>query len=109
MPRKKPSGKFVKGGEAVIILRSGQVIARAKVVEKSFRVATSDLGTLTFTIKQISTIVYKNLPNFPTDFLRTIGGSEINGVVLNDPVHVEADDVGGAAAIAKAKIINITF
>ena len=108
MPRKQP-GKFMKGGHAVIILRSGQVITKARITEKSMRVATSDLGTLTFKLEQISTIVYKNLPNFPTDLLRTVGGSEINGEVLNDPVHVEAEDLGGAAEIARARIINITF
>ena len=106
---KKLTGKLLKGGHAVIILRSGQVITQAKITERSMRVATSDLGTLTFKLEQISTIVYKNLPNFPTDLLRTIGGSEINGEVLNDPVHVEANDLGGAAEIARAKIINITF
>jgi len=109
MPKKKPAGKLVANGMAILILRSGQVITNAKVMDKAFRVATSDLGTLTIKVEQISSIVYKNPPNFQTDFLRTLGGSEINGEVLNDPVNIQSADLGGAVAIAKAKIAHITF
>ena len=109
MAKKNESGKFFADGRAVVLLRSGQVITNAKVMEKSFRIATADLGTLTFKVPQISMIVYKNLPNFPTDWLRTIGGSELNGDVLNDSVHLHAADFGEPLAIAKAKIAHITF
>jgi hypothetical protein len=110
MAIKRTPGKFLKGGGAVLILRqTGQVIAHASVLEKTFRVQTTDLGTLTFTIPQIQSIVYKNLPTYPTDVLKTVGGSEINGEVLNDPVAVDAEDLGGKVQIAKAKLLSIVF
>ena len=108
MAKKKTSGKFFANGEAILILRSGQVITNAKIMDKAFRVATADLGTVTVKVEQISSIVYKNPPNFQTDFLRTLGGSELNGDVLNDPVNIQSADLG-TMAIAKAKIAHITF
>jgi hypothetical protein len=112
MPKsKRPSaGKFLANGQAIIILRnSGQVIAGATVAEKSFRVRTPDLGTLAFAIPKIQSIVYRNLPTYPVDVLKTVGGSEINGEVLNDPVHVRADDLGGAAVFPKTALLSIIF
>jgi len=104
------SGKFLTNGVAIVILRnSGQVITHATVLDKRFEVKTVDLGTLTFTLAQIQSIVFKNLPTFPTDVLRTVGGSEINGEVLNDPVTVDAEDLGGEADIARSKILSIVF
>jgi hypothetical protein len=97
-------------GKAVVILRdTGQVLAHATILEPSFQVQTPDLGTLTLKAEHVQSIVYRNLPTFPTDALRTIGGSELNGVVLNDPVHISAEELGGQAALAKAKIISIVF
>src|SRR5262249_16939407 len=104
------AGKFLAEGHSVIIFRNtGQVIAQATVLERSFRVKTPDLGELSFKISQIQSIVYKNLPTFPTDVLRTVGGSEINGEILNDPVAVDAEDLGGKTTIAKAKLLSIVF
>jgi hypothetical protein len=104
------SGKWFLGGKAVVILRhTGQVITHATILEKSFRVRTPDLGTLTFAIEQIQSIVYRNLPAYRTDVLRTIGGSEINGRVINDPVRIDAGDLGGKRTVAKARIISIVF
>lgn len=110
MAAKRQPGKFLKGGGAILILRqTGQVIANASVLEKAFRIKTTDLGTLTLAIPQIQSIVYKNLPTYPTDVLKTVSGSEINGDVLNDPVNVEAADLGGKVAIAKARLLSIMF
>jgi len=104
------SGKFLTKGVAILILRnSGQVITHATVMDQTFRVKTVDLGTLTFKLAQIQSIVYKNLPTYRTDVLRTVGGSEINGEVLNDPVTVDAEDLGGEAEIARSKILSIVF
>ena len=97
-------------GKAVVILRdSGQVLAHATILEPSFQVQTPDLGTLTCKAEHVQSIVYRNLPTFPVDMLRTIGGSELNGMVLNDPVHISAEELGGELALAKAKIISIVF
>lgn len=57
----------------------------------------------------MKTIVYKNLPSYPTDMLRTINSSEFNGVVLNDPVEMESDDLGGVVQVRKAKILSIIW
>jgi hypothetical protein len=53
--------------------------------------------------------VYKNLPTFPTDVLRTLGGSEFNGDILNDPVRIDSEELGGEKPVAKAKLISIIF
>jgi hypothetical protein len=41
--------------------------------------------------------------------LRTVNGSEFNGVVLNDPIKVNADDLGGNARLPKAKVLSIIW
>jgi hypothetical protein len=108
--RQRSTGRWLLDGEAVIIFRNtGQVVNHARVLEKSFRVQTPDLGTLTVKTAQVKTIVYKNLPAYPTDMLRTVGSSEFNGEILNDPIQVEAADLGGVARIAKAKIASIIW
>ena len=108
--KRASAGKFLADGHAIIILRNtGQAVTHVTVREKSFQVETPDLGTLTFKIPQIQSIVYKNLPTFPTDVLRTVGGSEINGNIVNDPVRVDAEDLGGEVDIAKAKLLSIVF
>ena len=79
------------------------------VLEKSFSVQTDDLGVLKIPTANVKTIVYKNLPSYPTDMLRTLGSSEFNGPVLNDPIKVKSEDLGGTVSIAKAKIISIVW
>jgi hypothetical protein len=103
-------GKWFLGGKALLVFRrTGQVVTHVMVLEKSFRIRTPDLGTLTFAVEQIQSIVFRNLPAYPTDTLRTVGGSEINGRVLNDPVHVDAGDLGGKKTLARSKILSIVF
>ena len=97
-------------GDAVVIFRNtGQVLNHAKVKVKKFRIETPDLGTLSVSSDNIMSIVFKNLPTYPTDVLRTLGGSEFNGNILNDPIRIEAEDLGGSQDIAKAKIISIIW
>jgi len=102
-------GKWLLGGKAVIILRTGQMVIEATILEKSFQLETPDLGTLTFKTAQVQRIIYKNSPTYQTDQLRTVKGSEFDGVVLNDPIRVEAEDLGGKTSIAKSKIISIIW
>jgi hypothetical protein len=110
MPRQRSTfGKFLASGKAIVILRDDQVITHATIGEKAFQVRAHDLGTLTFTLPQIQSIVYKNLPTYPTDVLRTVGGSEIKGEILTDPIHVRADGLGGGVTLAKAKVLSIVF
>jgi hypothetical protein len=45
----------------------------------------------------------------PTDVLRTLGGSEFNGDLLNDPVCIDSEELGGKVPVAKAKLISIIF
>jgi hypothetical protein len=104
------AGKSFKGWTAVVIFRkTGQVLNKVTVLDKAFKVETPDLGTLTFKTTQIKTIVYKNLPTYPTDMLKTVGGSEINGTIANDPVRMTSPDLGGAASIAKASLLSIIW
>jgi hypothetical protein len=106
----KKAAKWLNDGRAVVIFRNtGQVLNGARIREKSFKVETPDLGTLTIKTDAIASIVYKNLPTFPTDVLRTLGGSEFNGEILNDPVRIDAEELGGEMPVAKAKLISIIF
>ena len=58
---------------------------------------------------RIMSIVFKNLPTYPIDVLRTLGGTELNGTILNDLIRVQAQDLGGTVEIRKAKIISIIW
>jgi hypothetical protein len=104
------TGRSFAGGTAIIIMRdTGQVINKATVLEKAFRIDTPDLGVLKIKTAAIKTIVYKNLPSYPTDMLRTINSSEFNGRILNDPIRVDAEDLGGAERLARSKVLSIIW
>ena len=63
------AGRSFPTGTAVIIMRNtGQVINRVTVLEKFFRIETPDLGELKIDTTKIRSIVYKNLPTYPTMF-----------------------------------------
>jgi hypothetical protein len=115
MPRRHASarksiGKAFAGDTAVVILRStGQVLNRVTIPEKVFRIETPDLGTLSIPTRKIKTIVYKNLPSYPTDMLRTVNSSEFNGIVLNDPIEMTSEDLGGTVRVPKAKVLSIIW
>jgi hypothetical protein len=103
-------GHSFAGDTAVVILRgTGQVLNKVTVVEKAFAVDTPDLGVLSVPTPKVKTIVYKNLPSYPTDMLRTVNGSEFNGVVLNDPIALISDALGGKVAVPKSKILSIIW
>lgn len=110
MPKRTESGRWLNDDEAVIIFRNtGQVINHASIVDKTFKIDTPDLGTLTFKTAQLKSIVFKNLPTYPTDVLHTLSGSEFNGTIENDPITVDAEDLGGRVQIASSKIVSIIW
>ena len=106
---KRLVGRSFSNNTAVVILRSGQLLNNVTVLEKSFSVQTDDLGVLKIPTPNVKTIVYKNLPSYPTDMLRTVSSSEFNGPILNDPVKMKSEDLGGTVSIAKAKLISIVW
>ena len=104
------TGRSFEGGTAVIIMRdTGQVINKATILEKAFRIDTPDLGRLEIKTGAIKTIVYRNLPSYATDMIRTVNSSEVNGSVLNDPIRVDAEDLGGKASLARSKVLSIIW
>ncbi|MBK5295650.1 MAG: hypothetical protein JJE40_00750 [Vicinamibacteria bacterium] len=108
--RGRSRGHSFAGDTAIVILRStGQVLSGVTILEKAFRIETPDLGVLTVPTKKIKTIVYKNLPSYPTDMLRTLNSSEFNGVILNDPVRMKSDDLGGAVPVPRASVLSIIW
>lgn len=108
--RRRAIGRSFAGGTAVIIMRdTGQVINNATVLEQAFRIDTPDLGVVNIKTRAIKTIVYKNLPSYQTDMLRTINSSEFNGRVLNDPIRVDAEDLGGKASLPRSKVLSIIW
>ena len=107
---RKSTGRWLNEGDAVIIFRNtGQVINHARILDRKFRIETPDLGTIAVGTDRIMSIVFKNLPTYPTDVLRTLGGTELNGTILNDLIRVQAQDLGGTVEIRKAKIISIIW
>ena len=103
-------GHAFANNTAVVVLRAtGQVLNQVTVLEKAFRIETPDVGVLEVPTKQVKTIVYKNLPSYPTDMLRTVNSSEFNGVILNDPIKMKSDDLGGTIAMPRAKVLSIIW
>ncbi len=88
---------------------TGQVLNQVTILERAFQVDTPDLGVLSVLTPRIKTIVYKNLPSYPADMLRTINGTEFNGVVQNDPVRMQSADLDGVVSVSKAKILSIIW
>jgi hypothetical protein len=103
-------GHSFTNNAAVVILRStGQVLNNVTVLEKAFRVEIPDLKVLDVPTDKVKTIVYKNLPSYPTDMLRTVNSSEFNGAVLNDPIKMKSDDLGGTVSLPKSSVLSIIW
>jgi hypothetical protein len=98
-----PGDSFADNTAVVILRATGQVLNRVTVLQKVFQVETADLGVLEVPTRKVKTIVYKNLPSYPTDMLETVKGSEFNGVIVNDPIRMKSDDLGGAVSLPQGK------
>ena len=103
------AGNRFDQSKALVVLRLGNAIDQAKVLNKEFNINTEDLGTLKVPTKLIKTIILKNLPTFPLDVIRLLKGNEISGEVLTDPVRLDSEEVGGKIDVALAKILSIVF
>lgn len=106
--RRRTAGRWLLDDEAVIILRGGDVIAHAHVIEKSFSVETEDLGRAIIPTKVIKHITYKDAGHL-TDELLTVGGSIFHGNVLPERVRVRPEEQGDVMKLPKAKISGITW
>ena len=95
--------------KALIMLRKGNAIDQAAVLNKEFSIDTEDLGKLKVPTRLIKTIILKNLPTFPLDVIRLLKGNEMSGTVLTDPVRIESEEVGGKIDVALSKILSIVF
>jgi hypothetical protein len=110
MAKRAKSGHwFGGGGNAVVVLRkTGQVLNNVVVKNPTFAIVTPDLGPRVFKTTRLKTIVYKNLPAYPTDMLRLLDGTELNGRITDDPVTIATLDLG-EVAIPKANILSIIW
>ena len=95
--------------KALVVLRKGNAIDQAKVLDKQFTITTEELGDLNVPTKLIKTIILKNGALFPLDVIRMFKGNEISGTVKTDPVHIESEEVGGKINIPLAKVLSIVF
>ena len=95
-------------GTSLVVLRRGNAIGKAKVLNKTFTISIEEIGPLTLKTNVIETIILKNLPLFPLDVIRT-GGNEISGTVTTDPVRIDSPQVGGKIDIPLAKILTISM
>ena len=95
--------------KALIMLRKGNAIDQATVLNKEFSIDTEDLGKLKVPTRLIKTVILKNVPTFPLDVICLLKGNEMSGTVLTDPVHIESEEVGGKIDVALSKILSIVF
>lgn len=102
-------GTRVDQTKALIVLRKGNAVDQAEVLEKSFAIDTEELGVIKVPTELIKTVILKNPPLFPLDVIRMLKGNEISGTVLTDPVHIDSEEVGGKITIPLAKILAIVF
>jgi hypothetical protein len=94
---------------SLIVLRKGNAIGKAKVLNKDFTIDTADLGPMKIQAKLIETIILKNLPLYPLDMIRLSGGNEISGTVTTDPVRIDSKQLAGPMDIPIGKILSILF
>ncbi len=102
-------GKKFDQDKALVVLRKGNAIDQARILEKQFTIVTEELGPLKVPTKLIKTIILKNGSLFPLDVIRMLKGNEISGTVTTDPVHIDSEEVGGKLDIPLAKILSIVF
>jgi hypothetical protein len=104
----KAGAKFDQA-KALVVLRKGNAIDQAKVLEKHFTIETEELGEVNVPTKLIKTIILKNGALFPLDVIRMLKGNEISGTVKTDPVRLDSEEVGGTIDLPLAKILSIVF
>ena len=102
-------GRAFDQSKALVVLRKGNAIDQAKILDKKFSITTDELGALNIPTNQIFTIIMKNDPQFPLDVIRLNHGNEISGTITTDPVHAKSPEVGGNITIALAEILYIIF
>jgi hypothetical protein len=95
--------------KALVVLRKGNAIDQATILERAFTIDTEEVGAITVRTDLIKTIILTNPPLFPLDVIRMLKGNEISGTVLTDPVHVVSEEVGGEIDIPLHKILSIVF
>lgn len=106
----RSSGHWFGGhGNAVVILRkTGQVLNSVLIKDQVFSIVTPDLGTRDFKTTRIKTVVFQNPPTYPTDMLRLLDGTALNGQIVNDPVTISTEDLG-EVEVPKANILSIIW
>jgi hypothetical protein len=95
--------------KALIVLRKGNAIDQAKILNKEFSIETEEVGVLHVPTKLIKTIIMKNGVLFPLDVIRMLKGNEISGRVKTDPVRADSEEAGGKIDIPLEKVLSIVF
>jgi hypothetical protein len=103
------AGSRFDQSKALVVLRKGNAIDQAKVLEKHFTIETEELGELKVPTKLIKTVILKNGTLFPLDVIRMLKGNEMSGTVKTDPVRVDSEEVGGRIDIPLSKVLAIVF
>jgi hypothetical protein len=106
----EPTGHWFEGEKCLVVMRgTGQTMNDVMVLEPEFVIDTPDLGRVTVPAKRIKTIVFKNLPAYPTDMIHSLNGSELNGTVLTDPIRRRSEEFPDLKAIPTAKVPSIVW
>ena len=102
-------GERFDEAKALVVLRRGNAIDQARILDKQFTIETEELGALKIPTRLIKTIILKNGSLFPLDVIRMLKGNEISGTVTTDPVHIDSEEAGGKLDIPLEKILSIVF
>ena len=106
----EPTGHWFGGEKCLVVLRdTGQTMNDVTVLEPEFVIDTPDLGRVTAPTKRIKTIVFKNLPAYPTDMIHSLNGSELNGTVVTDPIRLRSEDFPELTSVPTAKVLSIVW
>ncbi len=97
-------------GKALIMLRQGNGIDQAMILDKEFAIDTAELGVVKVPTKLIHSVIMRNGTMFPLDVIRLLKGNEISGTIeAPDPVHANSDEVGGKIEIPLSKLLAIVW
>lgn len=103
------AGHRIDQSRALIVLRKGNAIDQARILNPDFEIDTAELGVLRIPTKLIKSVILKNGVLFPLDVIRMLKGNEISGTVKTDPIRADSEEAGGEIDIPLEKVLTIVF
>lgn len=107
-------GPSTDRGKCVVIMRAthgaSQMYRDVTILDREFQIDVGEpVERRKVAADRIKTIVFKSLPTYATDMLRTVSGTELNGSVVNDSIHFRSDDFEEPITVPTAAVISIIW